>query len=182
MESVIYFCVLMLFFTFVYGYSQYFHEKHRNDPKKLYIPMEGGDIYKNINVTNDNINMNSINNSINDNGINDNVISGNGGNGNGRNGNSKNICDPDAIYKKNGDNSKFCLNGGSCIESGSNTGIYNCSCVKPYIGDNCWSKGAVNQGVKVDITDNFTSPTEIVRITMNKRDGYNYFIQDNNYL
>jgi len=149
MESVIYFCALMLFFTFVYGYSQYFHEKHKDDPKNLYIPMEDKDDIDGFKVGSQT---------------------------------DQSTCDPSAIYKKNGDNSKFCLNGGSCIESGSNTNIYNCSCVEPYIGDNCWSKGVVNQGSRVDITDNFTSPTEIERIPMYKREGQNYFIQDNDYL
>jgi len=151
MESVIYFCALMLFFTFVYGYSQYFHEKHRNDPKNLYIPMKS--------IEKDDIDGFKVGSQT-----------------------DQSTCDPSAIYKKNGDNSKVCLNGGSCIESGSNTGIYNCSCVEPYIGDNCWSKGAVNQGVKVDITEDFTSPTEITRIPMNIREGQNYFIQYNNYI
>ena len=149
MESVVSVLVLFIFFIFVYGYSLYFHENHKDDPKKLYIPMKDIDGFT--------IGSQSVN--------------------------SSSTCDPNAVYKLNGDNSKVCLNNGSCIEkldeNSSNTGIYNCSCVKPFIGDNCWSKGTINQGVRVDITDNFTSPTEIVRIPMIVKKGNNYFIQDN---
>ena len=145
MESVVSVLILFLFFTFIYGYSLYFHEKHNNDPKKLYIPMKK-----------DNKELFTV----------------------GSQTNQGSTCNPDAKYKKNGDNSKFCLNGGSCIESGSNTGIYNCSCVKPFTGKNC----KINQGVKVDITENFTSPTTIIRIPSIIKKGYNYFIQYNDYL
>ena len=143
----------MLFFTFVYGYSQYFHEKHRNDPKKLYIPMDE----MSMKDDKDGFKVGSQTN-------------------------QSSTCDPSASFTFHGDNSNVCINGGNCIEklnsSGLPTGIYQCNCVKPFTGDNC----KINQGVKVDITDNFTSPTEIVRIPMNKREGHNYFIQYNDYL
>jgi len=146
MESVIYFCVLMLFFIFVYGYSQYFHEKHKDDPKKLYIPMEDKEGFKVGSQT------------------------------------ERSTCNPSASFTFGGDNNNVCLNGGDCVEklnsSGLPTGIHQCKCIKPFSGDNC----KINTGVRVDITDNFTSPTEIERIPMYKRDGQNYFIQDNNYL
>tara|TARA_B110000881_G_C18316010_1_gene384367 strand:- start:104 stop:514 length:411 start_codon:yes stop_codon:yes gene_type:complete len=136
----------MIFFTFVYGYSQYFHEKHKDDPKKLYIPMEDKEGFKVGSQT------------------------------------ERSTCNASASFTFGGDNSNVCLNGGNCIEksdqNGSKTGIYNCKCIKPFSGDNC----KINTGVRVDITDNFTSPTEIERIPMYKRDGQNYFIQDNDYL
>jgi len=91
-------------------------------------------------------------------------------------------CDVDATYTEDGDNSMVCLNGGKCLKSGSDTSIYNCSCVEPYIGDNCWSKGTENTGIRVDIMDNFTSPTEIKRVAMFDKSGKNYFIQYNDYL
>jgi hypothetical protein len=153
MESVIYFCVLMIFFTFVYGYSQYFHEKHRNDPKKLYIPMESKE--------KDDIDGFKVGAQT-----------------------EKSTCDPNASFSFDGDNSKFCSNGGNCKEKLNSSGspvkptIYQCECINGFTGDNC----TINTGVRVDVTDNFTSPTEIVRIPMNIRDGQNYFIQDNNYL
>ena len=151
MESVIYFCVLMIFFTFVYGYSQYFHEKHKDDPKKLYIPMEDKE--------KDDIDGFKVGSQT-----------------------ERSTCDPNASFTFGGDNSDFCSNGGHCKEklnsSGLPTDIYNCKCINGFTGDNC----EINTGVRVDITDNFTSPTEIERIPMYKRDGQNYFIQDNDYL
>ena len=151
MESVIYFCALMLFFTFVYGYSQYFHEKHRNDPKNLYIPMKS--------IEKNDIDGFKVGSQT-----------------------DQNTCDPSASFTFDGDNRDVCLNGGDCIykldENGNDTDIYNCSCVKPFTGDNC----EINQGVQVDFTEDFTSPTEITRIPMNIREGQNYFIQYNNYI
>ena len=91
-------------------------------------------------------------------------------------------CNVQATYKEDGDNSMVCLNGGKCLESSSGTSIYNCSCVEPYIGDNCWSKGTENTGIRVDIMDKFTSPTEIKRVAMFEKSGKNYFIQYNDYL
>ena len=145
MESIIRAIAFLLFFTFVYGYSLYFHEKHRDDPKKLYIPM----------VTKDkegfSVGMQN-----------------------------KSTCDINASFSISGDNSKVCLNGGNCVNASnaSNTEIYKCKCINTFIGDNC----EINQGVKVDVLDDFTSPTEIVRIPMDKKKGYNYFIQYNDYL
>ena len=171
MENVMmmFFMILMVFFT--YGYSSFYFYKHRTDPKTIFIPKSeeeedsfvvGGQTDGQTNSQTDD--ENSINPSS--------------------------TCDPDATYKENGDNSMFCLNGGKCLQSGSGTksgtksgtNIYNCSCVEPYIGDNCWSKGDENVGVKIDIMDNFTSPTEITRVAMFDSSGKNSFIQYNDYL
>ena len=167
MESVmmIFFIILMVFFT--YGYSSYYFYKHRTDPKTIFIPK-----------SEEREQLDSF------------VV---GGQSNGQTDgqtddptyipfDSSSTCDPNATYKENGDNSMFCLNGGKCLQSGSGTNIYNCSCVEPYIGDNCWSKGDENVGVKIDIMDNFTSPTEIVRVAMFDKSGKNSFIQYNDYL
>ena len=78
------------------------------------------------------------------------------------------------------ENNDDCLNGGTCVNvSGTDGGTYNrCKCVKPFAGTHCKK----NIGVQVKIHENFTSPTEIKRIPMFKREGYDYFIQDNDYL
>ena len=91
-------------------------------------------------------------------------------------GDNRNICSPFAKY---GDND-FCLNNGSCISvSGTDGKLYNkCECVKPFAGKHCKK----NIGVQVLIRDNFTSPTVIERVPMFKREGHDYFIQDNDYL
>lgn len=156
MESVmmIFFIILMVFFT--YGYSSYFFYKHRTDPKTIYIPKsEEPDSF---------------------------VV---GGQSDGRTDNptyipfdSSSTCDPNASYSFDGDNSMFCLNGGKCLESGSGTNIYNCSCVETFSGNNCRE----NIGQKIDIMDNFTSPTEIIRVAMFDKSGKNSFIQYNDYL
>jgi uncharacterized protein YxeA len=44
------------------------------------------------------------------------------------------------------------------------------------------NKGDENVGVKIDIMDNFTSPTEITRVAMFNKSGKNSFIQYNDYL
>lgn len=77
-------------------------------------------------------------------------------------------------------NDNDCLNGGSCISvSGTDGKTYNkCKCVKPFAGKHCKK----NIGVQVKIRDNFTSPTVIERVPMFKREGHDYFIQDNDYL
>jgi len=145
---MIFFIILMIFFT--YGYSSYYFYKHRTDPKTIYIPK--------------NEKLDSF------------VVGGQ------TNINSSSTCDPNASFSFEGDNSMFCLNGGKCLpklnSSGIPTDIYNCSCVKPYIGNNCRE----NIGQKVDIMDNFTSPTEITRVAMFDKSGKNSFIQYNDYL
>ena len=85
-------------------------------------------------------------------------------------------CSPDA----NADDNNYCYNGGTCISvSGTDGKLYNkCECVKPFAGKHCKK----NIGVQVKIHDNFTSPTVIERVPMFKREGYDYFIQDNDYL
>jgi len=154
MESVmmIFFIILLLFF--VYGYSTYYFYKHNNDPKPLFIPIN--DKEKDSFIVGGQNQMNYSNT-------------------------EGSTCDTNATYKIDGDNSNVCLNGGKCVEKldedGEKTDIYNCECVTPFAGDNC----EINRGVRVVITEDFTSPTEIHRIAMNKRDGYNYFIQDNDY-
>ena len=91
-------------------------------------------------------------------------------------GDNKNTCSVSAKY---GDDN-FCLNNGSCISvSGTDGKLYNkCECVKPFAGKHCKK----NIGVQVKIHDNFTSPTVIERVPMFKREGHDYFIQDNDYL
>ena len=160
MESVmmIFFIILMVFFT--YGYSSYYFYKHRTDPKTIFIPKSeepdsfvvGGQNNSDTDNPNDNPTYISFD--------------------------SSSTCDPNASFSFDGDNSMFCLNGGKCKESGSGTKIYNCSCVEPYIGDNCRK----NIGQKIDIMDNFTSPTEIIRVAMFDKSGKNSFIQYNDYL
>ena len=49
-------------------------------------------------------------------------------------------------------------------------------------GQNTNDKGDENVGVKIDIMDNFTSPTEITRVAMFDKSGKNSFIQYNDYL
>tara|TARA_B100001094_G_scaffold37020_1_gene31186 strand:+ start:16238 stop:16687 length:450 start_codon:yes stop_codon:yes gene_type:complete len=89
---------------------------------------------------------------------------------------NKDTCNASAKY---GDDD-FCLNGGNCISvSGTDGKTYKkCKCVKPFAGKHCKK----NIGVQVKIHDNFTSPTVIERIPMFKREGNDYFIQDNDYL
>ncbi len=93
---------------------------------------------------------------------------------------ASNTCNPNAKYIEGGDNSKFCLNGGKCLKNSSN--VYNCSCVSPYSGLNCWNNKSKNQGVRIDITQNYTSPLEITRIPMTEKIGYNYYFQDNDFI
>tara|TARA_B100000424_G_C22735718_1_gene398547 strand:+ start:88 stop:537 length:450 start_codon:yes stop_codon:yes gene_type:complete len=89
---------------------------------------------------------------------------------------NRDTCNASAKY---GDDD-FCLNNGSCISvSGTDGTTYKkCECVKPFTGKHCKK----NIGVQVKIHDNFTSPTVIERIPMFKREGNDYFIQDNDYL
>lgn len=145
------FFIILLLF-FVYGYSTYYFYKHNNDPKPLFIPIN--DKEKDSFIVGGQMNYSNTEGST---------------------------CDPNATYEIDGDNSDVCINGGKCVEKidedGEKTNIYNCECVTPFTGDNC----EINRGVRVVITEDFTSPTEIHRIAMNKRDGYNYFIQDNDY-
>ena len=143
---------IVLLIFFTYGYSSYYFYKHKMDPKTIFIPRSEN---KESFVVG---------------GQTDILFD------------SSSTCDPNATYKEDGDNSMFCLNGGKCLESGNGTSIYNCSCVEPYIGDNCWSKGTENTGIRVDIMDKFTSPTEIKRVAMFEKSGKNYFIQYNDYL
>ena len=49
-------------------------------------------------------------------------------------------------------------------------------------GQNSNDKSDENVGVKIDIMDNFTSPTEIKRVAMFDKSGKNSFIQYNDYL
>ena len=168
MESVmmIFFIILMIFFT--YGYSSFYFYKHRTDPKTIFIPKsEELDTF---------------------------VVGGqtdgqNDGQNDGQTDNptyipfdSSSTCDPNASYSFDGDNSMFCLNGGKCLpklnSSGISTNIYNCSCVETFSGNNCRE----NIGQKIDIMDNFTSPTEITRVAMLDKSGKNSFIQYNDYL
>jgi hypothetical protein len=152
MESVINIFFIILLLFFVYGYSTYYLYKHNNDPKPLFIPIN--DKEKDSFIVGGQMDYSNTEGST---------------------------CDTNATYEINGDNSNVCLNGGKCVEKldedGEKTDIYNCECVTPFAGDNC----EINRGVRVVITEDFTSPTEIHRIAMNKRDGYNYFIQDNDY-
>ena len=86
-------------------------------------------------------------------------------------------CNPDAEY---GDDN-YCLNGGECIDELDEEGNINdkkCKCVSSFSGKYCQR----NIGVGVNILDNFTSPTVIKRIPMFNNKGYNYFIQDNDYI
>ena len=89
---------------------------------------------------------------------------------------NRDTCNASAKY---GDDD-FCLNGGNCISvSGTDGKTYKkCECVKPFAGKHCKK----NIGAQVLIHDNFTSPTVIERVPMFKREGYDYFIQDNDYL
>ena len=89
---------------------------------------------------------------------------------------NRDTCNPTAKY---GDDD-FCLNNGSCISVSGTDGktYYKCKCVKPFAGKHCKK----NIGVQVKILDNFTSPTVIERVPMFKREGHDYFIQDNDYL
>jgi hypothetical protein len=152
MESVINIFFIILLLFFVYGYSTYYFYKHNNDPKPLFIPIN--DKEKDSFIVGGQMDYSNTQGST---------------------------CDTNATYEINGDNSNVCLNGGKCVEKldedGEKTDIYNCECVTPFAGDNC----EINRGVRVVITEDFTSSTEIHRIAMNKRDGYNYFIQDNDY-
>ena len=167
MESVmmIFFIILMVFFT--YGYSSYYFYKHRTDQKTIYIPK-----------SEEREQLDSF------------VV---GGQSNGQTDDptddptyiqfdSSSTCDPNASYSFDGDNSMFCLNDGKCLpklnSSGIRTDIYNCSCVETFSGNNCRE----NIGQKVDIMDNFTSPTEITRVAMFDSSGKNSFIQYNDYL
>ena len=161
MESVmmIFFIILLVFFT--YGYSSYYFYKHRTDPKTIFIPKSNEEP--------------------------DSFVVGGQSNGqsNGQtyiSFDSSSTCDPNASYNFDGDNSMFCLNGGKCLpklnSSGIPTDIYNCSCVETFSGNNCRK----NIGQKVDIMDNFTSPTEIKRVAMFDKSGKNSFIQYNDYL
>ena len=161
MESVmiIFFIILMVFFT--YGYSSYYFYKHRTDPKTIFIPKS---------EKKDSFVVGGQNNSDTDN-PNDNptYIPFD----------SSSTCDPNASFSFDGDNSMFCLNDGKCLpklnSSGISTNIYNCSCVETFSGNNCRK----NVGQKIDIMDNFTSPTEIIRVAMFDK---NNFIQYNDYL
>ena len=151
---MIFFIVLLIFFT--YGYSSYYFYKHKTDPKTIFIPRSE--------------NKESF------------VV---GGQTDGQTDipfDSSSTCNPNASFSFDGDNSMFCLNGGKCLpklnSSGLPTNIYNCSCVETFSGNNC----SENVGVKVDIMDNFTSPTVIDRVPMFEKKGKNYFIQYNDYL
>ena len=153
---MIFFIILLIFY--IYGYSSYYFYKHKTDPKTIFIPR-----------------------SENEEGF---VV---GGQTDGQSDGQTNIpfdssstCNPNsnASFSFDGDNSMFCLNGGKCLESSSGTSIYNCSCVETFSGNNC----SENVGQKVDIMDNFTSPTEIKRVAMFEKSGKNYFIQYNDYL
>ena len=144
----------MVFFT--YGYSSFYFYKHRTDPKKIFIPKsEELDSFVVGGQTDGQINIPF---------------------------DSSSTCDPNASYSFDGDNSMFCLNGGKCLpklnSSGIPTDIYNCSCVETFSGNNCRE----NTGQKVDIMDNFTSPTEITRVAMFDSSGKNRFIQYNDYI
>ena len=155
---MIFFIVLLIFFT--YGYSSYYFYKHKTDPKTIFIPR-----------------------SENKEGF---VVGGQSdGQTDGQTDipfDSSSTCNPNASFSFDGDNSMFCLNDGKCLHklnsSGLPTNIYNCSCVETFSGNNC----SVNKGVKVDIMDNFTSPTVIDRVPMFEKKGKNYFIQYNDYL
>jgi len=175
MESVmmIFFIILLLFFT--YGYSSYYFYKHKTDPKTIFIPRSENK--KNFVVSGQTDGQSDGQTDGQSDGQSDSQTDGQT---DGQSASS--TCDPKATYKEDGDNSMFCLNGGKCLESSSGTSIYNCSCVEPYIGDNCWSKGTENTGIRVDIMDNFTSPTEIKRVAMFNKSGKNSFIQYNDYL
>lgn len=164
---MIFFIILMIFFT--YGYSSYYFYKHRTDPKTIFIPKSseekdsfvvGGQTDGQTDNPNDNPSDNPTYISF----------------------DSSSTCDPNASYSFDGDNSMFCLNGGECSpklnSSGISTDIYNCSCVETFSGNNCRE----NIGQKVDIMDNFTSPTEITRVAMFDKSGKNSFIQYNDYL
>ena len=167
MESVmmIFFIILMVFFT--YGYSSFYFYKHRTDQKTIFIPKsEELDSFVVGGQTNGQTNG-QINRQTNGQTNQTDIPF-----------DSSSTCDPNASFSFDGDNSMFCLNGGKCLESGSGTNIYNCSCVETFSGNNCRK----NIGQKVDIMDNFTSPTEIKRVAMFDKSGKNSFIQYNDYL
>lgn len=151
---MIFFTIIMIFL--IYGFSSYYFYKHRTDPKIVYIPKK---------EENDSFVVGGQNNS--DVNIDDSESS---------------TCDPNASFSLSGDNSMFCLNEGECKEKlnddGDPMGIYKCECKVPFVGDTC----EINQSVKVDITDNYTAPTEITRISMFNKNGKNNFIQYNDYL
>lgn len=164
---MIFFIILMVFFT--YGYSSYYFYKHRTDPKTIFIPKSSEELDTFVvgmqtDGQTDNPNDNPSDNPT--------YISFD----------SSSTCDPNASYSFDGDNSMFCLNDGECSpklnSSGISTDIYNCSCVETFSGNNCRE----NIGQKVDIMDNFTSPTEITRVAMFDKSGKNSFIQYNDYL
>ena len=146
----------MVFFT--YGYSSYYFYKHRTDPKTIFIPKNKDN--KDTFVVGGQTNMNESYISF----------------------NPTSTCNPNASFSFDGDNSMFCLNGGKCLpelnSNGIPTEIYNCSCVETFSGNNC----EINQGISVSITEDFTSPTEIIRVPMFNKSGKNSFIQYNDYL
>jgi len=154
---MIFFIILMIFF--IYGYSSYYFYKHRTDLKTIFIP-------KNEEL--DSFVVGGENNSDMD--------TDNYGDS------ESSTCDPRASFSFNGDNSMVCLNGGECKEKlnddGDPMGIYKCECKVPFVGDTC----EINQSVRVDITDNYTAPTEIIRVAMFDKSGKNSFIQYNDYL
>jgi len=157
MESVmmIFFIILMIYFT--YGYSCYYFYKHKTDPKTIFIPKsEEEDTF--IVGGQSNVSASYIPF------------------------NTSSTCNPNASFSFDGDNDMFCLNGGKCLpklnSSGIPTEVYNCSCVETFSGNNC----EINKGISVNITQNFTSPTEIIRLPMFNKSGKNSFIQYNDYL
>jgi len=159
MESVmmIFFIILIVFFT--YGYSSFYFYKHKTDQKTIFIPKsEEDDSFVVGGQNNSNMNTDNYGDS------------------------ESSTCDPNASFSFNGDNSMFCLNGGDCKEKlnddGEPMGIYKCECKVPFVGDTC----NINQSVRVDITDNYTAPTEITRVAMFDSSGKNSFIQYNDYL
>ena len=181
MQSVIVILALILFFIFIYGYTSYSIEHHKNS-KKLYIPLNNKDD-KNIESSTIGSPTAMVNASprpiatvaelalvsspppVRASALPPSIYFDG--------------ADTCSVFAKYGDDN-FCLNNGSCISvSGTDGKLYNkCECVKPFAGKHCKK----NIGVQVKIHDNFTSPTVIERVPMFKHEGHDYFIQDNNYL
>lgn len=165
---MIFFIILLIFFT--YGYSSYYFYKHKTDPKTIFIPRSENKEGFVVGGQTD--------------GQTDSQTDGQSDGQTNIPFDSSSTCNPNpnASFSFDGDNSMFCLNGGKCLpklnSSGLPTNIYNCSCVETFSGNNC----SENVGVKVDIMENFTSPTVIDRVPMFEKKGKNYFIQYNDYL
>ena len=182
MNSIIYIIALSILVLFIYGFFLNYYDKFKNI-KRMYIPINKSknksknklknksnnieldsielDNIESDNIESDNIELDSIElDSIELDSIDKYIM---------QNKNS-NTC-------KNNDD---CINGGICEDVINEEEITykNCKCIQPFSGDNCQD----NIGVRVMIKDNFTSPTLIERVPMYTKEGYDYFIQDNNYL